>query len=62
MFNNYRYPLILFGLSFAGLILGGAFKIMHWPGGQLICGSMIMVQVFAIGWLIYIILRNPPRQ
>ena len=59
MFNNFRYPLVLFLLSFAGLVIGWAFKIMHWPGGQLIVGSMIMVQVFSIIWLIIIIVRTP---
>ena len=40
-------------------MMGAAFKVMHWPGGQLITGSMIMVQVIAIIWLIIIIVKSP---
>jgi hypothetical protein len=58
MFSNFRYPVVLFILSFAGLMIGMGFKIMHWPGGQLISGSMIMVQVIAIAWLAIIALRS----
>ncbi|MDB4918296.1 hypothetical protein [Mucilaginibacter sp.] len=59
MFSNFRYPIILFMLSLAGLMIGMAFKILHWPGGQLITGSMIMVQVLSIVWLIIIIVKSP---
>jgi len=59
MFFNFRYPIILFLLSFAGIMLGLVLKILHWPGGQLIIGSMIMVQVIAIIWLIIIIVKSP---
>ena len=41
-----------------GMMLGLMLKVMHWPGGQLITGSMIMVQVIAIVWLIMIIARS----
>jgi len=40
------------------MLIGWAFRVMHWPGGQLITGSMIMVQVFSIIWLIIILLRG----
>jgi hypothetical protein len=46
-------------LSLAGLMVGMAFKAMHWPGGQLITGSMIMVQVISIVWLVIIIIKSP---
>jgi hypothetical protein len=46
-------------LSLAGLMIGMAFKILHWPGGQLITGSMIMVQVLSIVWLVIIIIKSP---
>jgi hypothetical protein len=59
MFFNFRYPVILFILSLAGFMIGVAFKVMHWPGGQLITGSMIMVQVIAIIWLIIIVVKSP---
>ncbi len=59
MFFNFRYPIILFILSFAGILLGLVLKILHWPGGQLIIGSMIMVQAFSIIWLIVILVKGP---
>lgn len=59
MFNNIRYPITLFILSFLGMMLGMALRILHWPGGQVITGSMIMVQVVAIVWLVVIIVRSP---
>jgi hypothetical protein len=61
MFFNFRYPLILFILGIAGFMMGMAFKIMHWPGGQLITGSMIMVQVISIAWLLIIVIRSPKQ-
>lgn len=59
MFFNFRYPIILFMLSLVGLMIGMAFKVMHWPGGQLITGSMIMVQAISIIWLIIIVIKTP---
>jgi hypothetical protein len=59
MFFNFRYPIILFILSFAGILLGLVLKILHWPGGQLIIGSMIMVQAISIVWLIVILIKGP---
>jgi len=58
MFSTFRYPATLFILSFLGLTVGLAFKVMHWPGGQLLTGSMIMVQVIAIIWLLILLLKN----
>ncbi len=57
MFSNFRYPAILFILSFLGIMIGLILRILHWPGGQLVTGSMIMVQVIAIIWLIVIIIK-----
>jgi hypothetical protein len=59
MFFNFRYPIILFILSFAGILLGLVLKIFHLPGGQLIIGSMIMVQAISIIWLIVILIKGP---
>ena len=59
MFFNFRYPIILFILSFAGILLGLVLKILHWPGGQLIIGSMIMAQAISIVWLIVILIKRP---
>lgn len=58
MLSNPRQPIILFILSFAGMMLGLMFKVMSWPGGQLITGSMIMVQVIAIVWLIVVVAKS----
>lgn len=58
MFSNSRQPVILFILSFVGMMLGLMLKILHWPGGQLITGSMLMVQLIAIVWLIIIIAKS----
>jgi len=58
MFPSSRQPIILFVLSFAGMMLGLMLKVMNWPGGQLVTGSMIMVQIIAIVWLIVIIARS----
>ncbi len=55
MFFNFRYPIVLFLLSFVGMML----KILHWPGGHLVLGSMMMVQFIAIVWLIIIIVKTP---
>lgn len=59
MFFNFRYPVILFILSFAGILLGLVLKILHWSGGQLIIGSMIMVQAISIIWLVIILIKGP---
>ncbi|WP_428328164.1 hypothetical protein [Mucilaginibacter sp.] len=61
MFYNFRYPLILFILSFVGMMFGTVLKIMHWPGGQMVSGSMIMVQVISIIWLVIILIKSPPK-
>ena len=58
MFSNSRQPVILFILGFVGMMFGLMLKIMHWPGGQLITGSMLMVQLIAIVWLIIMIAKN----
>ncbi|CAN5293870.1 hypothetical protein BH09BAC6_BH09BAC6_20100 [soil metagenome] len=59
MFFNPRYPIALFLASIVLLMVGLMLKIMHWPGGQLLTGSMIMVQVVSIVWLIVIIFKKP---
>jgi hypothetical protein len=56
--GNFRYPVTLFLASFVVLMIGLLFKIMHWPGGQLITGSMLIVQVVSIIWLIVLVVRT----
>ena len=58
MFFNYRYPVLLFILGLIGMFIGLSLKILHWQGGQLITGSMIMVQGIALLWLIIILIRG----
>ncbi len=55
--NNLRYPIALFLTSFVMLMIGLVFKVMHWPGAQLIIGSMLMVQVISIVWIIILLVR-----
>jgi len=55
--GNFRYPVALFLASFVLLIIGTLFKIMHWPGGKLLTGSMLMVQAVVIVWLIVLLVR-----
>jgi len=57
MFYNFRIPVVLFIASFLFMFTGMLFKILHWPGGNLLFGSMIMVQAISIIWLIIIIVR-----
>jgi hypothetical protein len=58
MFNTIRNPILLFFLSYLGVMFGIGFKIMHWPGGSLTIGSMIMVQAISIIWLIVIVVTK----
>jgi hypothetical protein len=58
MFYNFKYPIVLFLASFVLLLVGLLLKIMHWPGGHLMTGSMIMVQIVAIIFLIVIVLKR----
>jgi hypothetical protein len=58
MFANYRYPLVLFIASFAFMLAALLLKIMNWPGGSLLFGSMLMVQAFSIVWLMVVLLKK----
>lgn len=55
--DKLRYPIALFLASFVMLMIGLLFKIMHWPGGQLLTGSMFMVQAVSIVWIIIVLLK-----
>ena len=59
--ERFRYPLSLFIASFVMLVIGLLLKIMHWPGGQLITGSMLMVQVVSVVWLIVLLLTQKKK-
>jgi len=56
--GKFRYPVVLFLVSFFALAMGLLFRIMHWPGGHLIVGAMFIVQAFAIVWLIVLLLKK----
>ena len=56
--KNFRYPIALFAASFIMLFVGLLFKVQHWPGAQLITGSMLMAQAISIVWLIVIIIKS----
>jgi hypothetical protein len=58
MFTNYRHPLVLFIASFAFMMGAMLLKIMNWPGGSLLFGSMLMVQAISIVWLMIVLLRK----
>lgn len=58
MLNNFRYPLVLFAAASVFFLIGILFKIQHWPGATVIPGSMMMVQGFAIVWLVVAVLRG----
>jgi len=59
--NKFRYPLILFVAGTIVLPVGIVLRIMHWPGGRLITGSMMMVQGFAVVWLIVLLFRSDKK-
>ena len=58
MFNDFKYPITLFVTSFIVLFVGLGFKITHWPGAQLIVGSMLMAQAISITWLVVIVVKQ----
>lgn len=58
MFSNLRHPLVLFIASFVLLFISMQIKVMRWPAGNLLFGSMLMVQGIAIVWLIIAIIRK----
>lgn len=58
MFSNLRQPLVLFIASFVLLFISMQIKVMRWPAGNLLFGSMLMVQGIAIVWLIIAIFRK----
>ena len=52
-----RQPLILFIASFIPVMAGLLFKIMHWSGAATLFGAGMLVQLFAILWLMFVILK-----
>ena len=58
LFFKFSYPTILFLGGFVLFLVGLVFKIQHWVGGQLIVCGMIAVQIIAIAWLIFSLLKD----
>jgi len=58
MFYNFKNPVLLFFSSFILLLIWIGFKILRWGGANMFFGSMLMVQAFAIVWLVLIILKS----
>jgi hypothetical protein len=59
---KFRYPLALFFASLVMIMVGLMLKILHWPGGQLVTGSMFMVQGVSIVWIIILLLRPKKKR
>jgi hypothetical protein len=56
-----NYPTVLFLAGFILFLVGLAFKIQHWPGGQLIISCTIIMQIIAIAWLIISLLKDKAK-
>jgi len=56
--NDVKYPVTLFIASFIVLMIGLWLKFMHYPGAHLTIGSMLIVQLISIVWLVVIIIKS----
>lgn len=54
---KYRKPVILFLASFILIISGMLMRVQHRPGADIIFGAGMLVQMFAILWLIFVIIK-----
>jgi len=61
IFFKFSYPTILFLAGFVLFLIGQILRIMHWQYGQLIVCIMITVQIVAIAWLIFSLLKDKVR-
>ena len=55
--TKFRYLIMLFLSGFILLRVGLMFKILHWPGGEWISVSMLIVQIISITSIIVLLLR-----
>ena len=58
MKKQYTIPLVLFLLGMAITIIGSLFKIMHWPGANIMLTVGMLTEAIAIITLIVILLKN----
>ena len=58
MKKQYSIPLSLFLLGMAITIIGVLFKIMHWPGANIILTIGMLTEAIAIITLIVVLLKN----
>lgn len=58
MKKQYSIPLSLFLLGMAITIIGALFKIMHWPGANIILTIGMLTEAIAIITLIVVLLKN----
>ena len=58
MKKQYTVPLVLFLLGMAITIIGSLFKIMHWPGANIMLTVGMLTEAIAIITLIVILLKN----
>lgn len=58
MIKTYRVPFVLILLGMVVTIIGSLFKIMHWPGANLMLIIGMLIEALAIIVLIIVLLKN----
>lgn len=58
MKKQFTIPLVLFLLGMIISIVGALFKLMHWPGANIILITGMLVEAVAISTLIVVLLKN----
>ena len=58
MKKQYTIPLVLFLSGMAITIIGALFKLMHWPGANIMLTVGMLTEAIAINTLIVILLKN----
>ena len=58
MKKQYTIPLVLFLSGMAITIIGALFKLMHWPGANIMLSVGMLTEAIAIITLIVILLKN----
>lgn len=58
MKKQYVIPLVLFLLGMIISIVGALFKLMHWPGANIILIIGMLAEAVAISTLIVVLLKN----
>ena len=58
MKKQYTIPLVLFLSGMAITIIGALFKLMHWPGANIMLTVGMLTEANAIITLIVILLKN----